>query len=173
MRVSIASDHAGFEQKQALAAYLRKCGYEVVDHGPENDDRVDYPDYAVPVARDVAEGAADRGVLVCGTGIGMAMADDAGLPPSVLNVDGGASANDFLMQFQADMLGVSLRRPANAETTALGAAFLAGLTTGFWESTAELAALREGEERFLPTFDDHERAERLEAWRRAIERVCS
>ncbi|MEC4273248.1 ribose 5-phosphate isomerase B [Adlercreutzia sp. R25] len=76
MRVSIGADHAGFEQKQALAAYLEGKGYEVIDRGPDSDDRVDYPDFAVPVARDVAEGASERGVLVCGTGIGMAMAAD-------------------------------------------------------------------------------------------------
>ena len=76
MRVSIGSDHAGFEQKQALVDYLKGKGHEVVDRGPANDDRVDYPDYAAPVARDVADGAADCGVLVCGTGIGMAMAAD-------------------------------------------------------------------------------------------------
>ena len=76
MRVSIGSDHAGFEQKQALVDYLKGKGHEVVDRGPANDDRVDYPDYAAPVARDVAASAADFGVLVCGTGIGMAMAAD-------------------------------------------------------------------------------------------------
>lgn len=76
MRVSIGSDHAGFEQKQALVDYLKGKGHEVVDRGPANDDRVDYPDYAAPVARDVADGSADYGVLVCGTGIGMAMAAD-------------------------------------------------------------------------------------------------
>ena len=74
MRISIASDHAGFEQKQALAAYLRDQGHDVIDRGPDTDDRVDYPDYAALVARDVAGGAAERGVLVCGTGIGMAVA---------------------------------------------------------------------------------------------------
>ncbi len=57
-----------------LAAHMRKLGHEVVDRGPDNNDRVDYPDFAEIVARDVAEGVADRGVLVCGTGIGMAMA---------------------------------------------------------------------------------------------------
>ena len=76
MKISIASDHAGFEQKQKLAAYLKDKGHEVTDRGPDSDDRVDYPDYAVPVARDVASGDAERGVLVCGTGIGMAMAAD-------------------------------------------------------------------------------------------------
>ncbi len=76
MRVSIGSDLAGFEQKQALVDYLLGKGIEGIDRGPDSDDRVDYPDYAVPVARDVAEGATDYGVLVCGTGIGMAMAAD-------------------------------------------------------------------------------------------------
>lgn len=74
MKLSIASDHAGFEQKRELAAYLRECGYEVIDRGPDSDDRVDYPDYAELVAHDVANAEAERGVLVCGTGIGMAIA---------------------------------------------------------------------------------------------------
>lgn len=74
MKISIASDHAGFEQKQQLAAYLAELGHEVIDRGPENDNRVDYPDFAVLVGKDVQTGEVDRGVLVCGTGIGMAMA---------------------------------------------------------------------------------------------------
>lgn len=74
MRISIASDHAGFEQKQILADYLEQRGFDVINRGPDDDGRVDYPDYAELVARDVAGGTADRGVLVCGTGIGMAVA---------------------------------------------------------------------------------------------------
>ncbi len=77
MRVAIASDHAGFEQKQQLASYLAsELGQDVIDLGPDTDDRVDYPDYANKVARAVADGTAERGVLVCGTGIGMALAAD-------------------------------------------------------------------------------------------------
>ena len=76
MRIAIASDHAGFEQKGELAEFLRGMGHEVVDLGPDHADRVDYPDYAVAVGRAVANGDADRGVLICGTGIGMAMAAD-------------------------------------------------------------------------------------------------
>lgn len=91
MNISIASDHAGFEQKQALAAYLRERGHQVVDRGPSNDDRVDYPDFAELVARDVAEGAAERGVLVCGTGIGMAVAAN--------KVDGIRAVNVITPQF--------------------------------------------------------------------------
>lgn len=74
MRISIASDHAGFEQKQALVDYLLESGHAVADRGPDNEDRVDYPDFAQLVAADVADGSADYGVLVCGTGIGMAIA---------------------------------------------------------------------------------------------------
>lgn len=74
MKVSIASDHAGFDQKQMLVAYLQEAGHQVIDRGPDSDDRVDYPDFAQLVAQDVATGEAERGVLVCGTGIGMAIA---------------------------------------------------------------------------------------------------
>ena len=77
MRVAIASDHAGFEQKQMLADFLaQELDVDVQDLGPATDDRVDYPDYAEKVAHAVASGDADRGVLVCGTGIGMALAAD-------------------------------------------------------------------------------------------------
>lgn len=74
MRVSIASDHAGFQQKEMLVGYLQALGHDVLDRGPANDARVDYPDFAALVAADVAAGDADTGVLVCGTGIGMAIA---------------------------------------------------------------------------------------------------
>ncbi len=85
MVISIASDHAGFEQKQQLAAYLEELGHVVCDRGPADDGRVDYPDFAELVGRDVALGAAERGVLVCGTGIGMAIAAN--------KVDGVRAAN--------------------------------------------------------------------------------
>ena len=76
MRIAIASDHAGFEQKGPLAEFMRGLGHEVTDLGPDNADRVDYPDYAAAVGHAVTSGEADRGVLICGTGIGMAMAAD-------------------------------------------------------------------------------------------------
>ncbi len=77
MRVAIASDHAGFEQKQQLVDYLaQELGQDVMDLGPDSDDRVDYPDYANKVAQAVSAGDAERGVLVCGTGIGMALTAD-------------------------------------------------------------------------------------------------
>lgn len=77
MRVAIASDHGGFEQKEQLISYLKDgLGCEVTDFGTTSEESVDYPDYAEPVARAVASGEADRGILVCGTGIGMALAAD-------------------------------------------------------------------------------------------------
>ena len=76
MRLAIASDHAGFEQKVELVTFLSGLGHEVIDMGPDSAERVDYPDYAVKVGHAVASGEAERGVLVCGTGIGMALAAD-------------------------------------------------------------------------------------------------
>lgn len=93
MKISIASDHAGFEQKERLRAFLESEGHEVIDRGPASDDRVDYPDYAVPVANDVAGGLVERGVLICGTGIGMALAAD--------KVAGIRAANIITPQFAA------------------------------------------------------------------------
>ncbi|WP_102338248.1 ribose 5-phosphate isomerase B [Collinsella provencensis] len=81
MRVAIASDHAGFIQKQPMIDYMTGLGYEVIDLGPENDDRVDYPDFGEKVGRYVAAGNADRGVCICGTGIGIAVA--AGKIPGI------------------------------------------------------------------------------------------
>ena len=74
MKIAIASDHGGFDQKAPIAEYMRSLGHEVEDFGPETGDSVDYPDYAVPVARAVADGSYDRGILICGTGIGMSLA---------------------------------------------------------------------------------------------------
>ena len=96
---------------------------------------------------------------------------DSGIPLKVLNVDGGASANDFLMQFQSDILKKPLRRPENVETTALGAAYLAGLSTGFWESLDDLLALRSGDTVYLPDENDERLAARLAGWKQAVART--
>ena len=100
-----------------------------------------------------------------------AMAADAGGALDVLNVDGGASANDFLMQFQADLLGCELRRPANTETTSLGAAYLAGLASGFWGGTDELRGLRETDDVFRRTMDPLRVDVLLAGWHDAVRRV--
>jgi glycerol kinase len=100
-----------------------------------------------------------------------AVESETGTPLGALRVDGGASVNNLLMQFQADVLGVPVVRPQVTETTALGAAYLAGLATGFWAGPAELKARREGDVRFEPKMDAAERAERRRLWRRAVERA--
>jgi ribose 5-phosphate isomerase B len=74
MKVAIASDHRGFEAKRRVASLLQNLGHEVLDLGPASSDSVDYPDYAFEVARAVSEGRVDRGILACGTGIGMCIA---------------------------------------------------------------------------------------------------
>ncbi len=76
MKIAIASDHGGYNHKAPLMAYLEEQGHEVTDFGPATDERVDYPDYAVPVAQAVATGEADYGILICGTGLGMAITAD-------------------------------------------------------------------------------------------------
>jgi glycerol kinase len=91
-------------------------------------------------------------------------------PLAALRVDGGASVNDLLMQFQADVLGVPVVRPQVTETTALGAAYLAGLAAGYWSGPAELRTKRAGDVRFEPRMDAGERAERRGRWSRAVER---
>jgi len=100
-----------------------------------------------------------------------AMAADAGAPLRELRVDGGASANDFLMQFQADLLGVPVARPALVETTAMGAAALAGLTVGFWESPRELDRARRIDKRFKPRMAAGRRAQLYAGWQAAVARV--
>src|SRR5512146_2803367 len=74
MKIAIAADHAGFALKEKLRLYLAEEGHELVDFGTSSDASCDYPDFAQPVAREVAGGRADRGILVCSTGIGMAIA---------------------------------------------------------------------------------------------------
>ena len=100
-----------------------------------------------------------------------AMQRDAGRPLVELRVDGGATANDLMMQFQADVLGVAVVRPAVTETTALGAAYLAGLAVGFWSSTREVTDNWQVGRRFEPQMPRERAAERLHAWSRAVERA--
>jgi glycerol kinase len=90
-----------------------------------------------------------------------------------LRVDGGATANDFLMQFQADILGIPVDRPALVETTAAGAAYLAGLGAGFWTDPEELRALRRRERLFEPRMPEAQRQRLYQGWQEAVERVRS
>jgi glycerol kinase len=100
-----------------------------------------------------------------------AMEEDAGQPLARLKVDGGAAANDLLMQFQADVLGVEIARPAILETTALGAAFLAGLGAGLWKSKSEIAKVWRCERRFSPSMQRAKVEAHLAAWRSAVARA--
>jgi glycerol kinase len=97
-----------------------------------------------------------------------AMERDSGQALKVLKVDGGASANDLLMQFQADVLGVAISRPALLETTALGSAFLAGLATGVWKTKADIAETWREERRFEPTRDRTAVDAHLARWNLAV-----
>lgn len=99
-----------------------------------------------------------------------AMEADAGIGLTELRVDGGASANDLLMQLQADVLGCPVVRPRNVETTALGAAYLAGLAVGVWKDREEIRAHWREDRRFEPRWTDAERDRRYGEWLRAVER---
>ncbi len=100
-----------------------------------------------------------------------AMQSDTGTTPPALRVDGGATANDLLMQFQADILGIPVVRPRILETTALGAAYLAGLAAGVWPGPADIAARWVAERTFEAAMSADERGARLARWRRAVERA--
>jgi glycerol kinase len=99
-----------------------------------------------------------------------AMELDAGGSLRELRVDGGAADNTLLLQFQSDLLGVPVIRPRVTETTALGAAYLAGLAVGFWQDEAELTSLWRAERQFEPTMTADQRTALLTGWRRAVER---
>ena len=98
------------------------------------------------------------------------MRADAGIPLTELRVDGGASLNNLLMQIQADLLGVPVVRPKVSETTALGAAYLAGLATGFWLSTAEIATQWQVDQRYEPQMNRDQANAMQHQWQRAVER---
>jgi len=100
-----------------------------------------------------------------------AMVSDANRPISVLKVDGGASKNDFLMQFQSDIMQLVLARPQNTESTALGAAYLAGLCTGFWKDVEQLQGLRQEETLFTPSMPPEVQKSLLEGWADALRRT--
>ena len=110
-----------------------------------------------------------------------AMVTDAEMTIDKLRVDGGASANDFLMQFQADILGIDVERPSQIESTGLGAAYLAGITTGMWDNVEEIEANQSAQAElestsletrvFSPQIDTKQRSEKLAQWKQAVQRV--
>jgi len=102
-----------------------------------------------------------------------AMESDAGLPIKELRVDGGATVNDLMMQFQCDILSVKVLRPEVIETTALGAAYLAGLATGFWKDIDSIAAQWKVDVTFTPQMTNEDKEKRLSAWKRAVTAVLA
>lgn len=100
-----------------------------------------------------------------------AMQKDSGIRLASLKVDGGAVANDFLMQFQSDIMGTTVVRPTLIETTALGAAFLAGLAVGFWKSTAELSDKFSVDREFTPALATDQREQLYAGWQKAVTRA--
>ncbi|NNE71429.1 MAG: glycerol kinase, partial [Rhodothermales bacterium] len=115
--------------------------------------------------------AALESIAYQSTDVITAMQQDAGLDLTELRVDGGATANNTLMQIQADLLNTAVVRPAVKETTALGAAYLAGLAVGYWNSTDEIADLWEEDRVFQPNMEAVHRDGLLHHWSRAVERA--
>jgi glycerol kinase len=111
-----------------------------------------------------------EGIALQNADILSAMQKDLGKPISTLNVDGGASANNLLMQFQADVLNVTLRRPKYLETTSLGAIFAAGLGAGLWTDLSEVERTWKEDREFKPGMGDSEREKTLASWKLAISR---
>jgi glycerol kinase len=99
------------------------------------------------------------------------MEEDSGMELKELRVDGGAAINEFLMQFQSDILGVPIVIQATTETTALGAAYLAGLAVGFWKDQAQIVTNYRVKRRFIPRMNSRERESLYRKWKRAVERA--
>lgn len=117
MRIAIGSDHAGFEMKETLVAFLRKLGHQVVDVGTHSTDPVDYPDYAEALGKVLLEGLADRGVLICGSGVGASVAANklpgirAGLCHDTYSVHQGVEHDDMnVLVMGARVIGPELAR---------------------------------------------------------------
>ena len=101
-----------------------------------------------------------------------AIEEETGIPVQELKVDGGASANDFLMQFQSDIIGRPVRRPMIRETTALGAAYLAGLSVGFWRDLDELRGMWTLDRLYTPAMGAQHRQQLKKTWRKAVGRAA-
>ena len=115
--------------------------------------------------------AALEAIALSSTELIGAMNTDLAAPIATLRVDGGAARNDLLMQMQADFAGIPVVRPRNIETTAMGAAYLAGLAAGVWSSREEISEMADDERVFEPQMSPYDRGQRLTGWRRAVERT--
>ncbi len=125
MRIAIASDHAGFELKEHVKAQLNDAGHEVVDVGPVSDESTDYPRYARPAAQLVAGGEADRGVLVCGSGVGVSIVANKVAGVRAVNAHDPEEAQLARAHNDANVVTLSGRRLDAAQADAIVQAFLA------------------------------------------------
>lgn len=148
MRIVIGADHAGFELKQILAAYLRHLGHEILDKGTDSEEPVDYPDFAEAVGKALVEGKAERGVLICGSGVGASVAANkipgirAGLCHNTYAARQGVEHDDMnLLVLGARVIGVELARE-------LVNHFLTAHFTGEERHRRRLAKIRCLEERY-------------------------
>jgi RpiB/LacA/LacB family sugar-phosphate isomerase len=117
MRIAVGADHAGFDLKQIIAAYLRHRGYDVIDVGTNSDDPVDYPDYAEAVSKVLLDGRAERGVLICGSGVGTSVSANkipgirAGLCHNTYSARQGVEHDDMnVLVLGARVIGIELAR---------------------------------------------------------------
>lgn len=124
MRIAIGSDHGGFDQKAPIVAHLEALGHEVTDFGPFDAQSVDYPDYADPVARAVANGSADWGILICGTGIGMALVADKVAGVRAANIQNVNFAHLFRQHNNGNVLCLSGRFTSLEDNLAIVDEFL-------------------------------------------------
>jgi glycerol kinase len=115
--------------------------------------------------------AALEGIALQATDVLEAMQADSGLPLAQLRVDGGAAANNMLMQIQSDVLGIEVVRPKNAEATVLGAAYLAGLAVGYWPDKDAISRQWQMDRVFKPAMESRDREKVRTTWRRALERA--
>lgn len=117
MKIALGSDHAGFQLKESLKTYLRSQDHEILDFGCDSEERCDYPDYAAQVAKSVSEGKSERGVLVCGSGIGMCMSANKvkGIRAAVLRIEEDAELSRAHNNANVACLGGRITKPTDAE----------------------------------------------------------
>lgn len=151
MRIAIGADHAGFELKQILVAYLRELGHQVEDLGTESFEPVDYPDYAEAVARAIRQGRAERGILICGSGVGASVAANkvpgirAGLCHDTYSAHQGVEHDDInVLVLGARVIGSELAKE-------IVRAFVSAHFSGEERHRRRLEKLHQLEARFLKT----------------------
>jgi ribose 5-phosphate isomerase B len=148
MRVAIAADHAGFELKETLASALAAAGHAVTDLGTHSDDPVDYPQYAAAVARAVASGKAERGIVVCGSGAGASIAANKVRGIRCALTHDTYSAHQVVEHDDANLIAMGSRVIGSALATEIALTFLRATFTGADRHRRRLQQIDELERRF-------------------------